>query len=142
MGYTHYWENRTQVIPSQALTIIKEITDRAYHDGLIQYEGNVAQPPLVNECQVRFNGVGDEGCETFLFDTNDDYRTSEGRPFACCKTRERPYDQIVMQVLIVLKHFLNNEFKISSDGDFELEWGYARHLMKAHYGVTISNDQL
>lgn len=136
MGYTHYWKFDTlPVIPVEARVVLKEILDTAYADGLIQYESDVQKEPVVTEAEIRFNGVGDNGHETFHFDIHEDYRAEDGKVFACCKTAEKPYDEIVMKVLITLKYFLEDGLNVASDGLFSEEWKEVRAEMAAKYGM-------
>ncbi len=142
MGYTHYWKFDTlPVIPVEARVVLKEILDTAYADGLIQYESDVRKEPVLTETEIRFNGVGDNGHETFHFDIHDDYRADDGTVFAFCKTAEKPYDAVVMQVLITLKYFLKDGLKISSDGSFGEEWKGARTVMAGRYGMDTYVDE-
>jgi hypothetical protein len=140
MGYTHYWENYARDIPPKALAIIREIVFQAYRDGIIQYEFDAAAQPIVTNKYIRFNGVGGNGHETFHFNVDDYYRTSQGKPFAFCKTNQKPYDDIVMKVLIVLKHYLKDKVRISSDGLFAEEWKDARAEMASRFGIHSSGD--
>jgi hypothetical protein len=140
MGYTHYWENYAHDIPPQALAIIRQIVFQAYRDGIIQYESDMKKEPVVTNKLIRFNGIGENGHETFSFDVEDGYRTSEGKPFDCCKTAQRPYDDIVMKVLIVLKHYLKDQVHVSSDGSFGEEWHDARREMESRFGIRTYED--
>ncbi|MGI8961523.1 MAG: hypothetical protein ACR2IV_17535 [Bryobacteraceae bacterium] len=140
MGYTHYWENTADAIPYEALVIIREIIEDAYKAGLIQYEEDDAKPPVVTEKLIRFNGVGANAHETFSFNVQDDYRTSDGKPFAFCKTAEKPYDAVVMKVLIVLKRYLRDGLRVTSDGSFAEEWEDARAEMEERYGIHTYVD--
>lgn len=140
MGYTHYWENYAKMIPQAGLIIIRAIVEEAYRDGIIQYESDQHREPVVTHEEIRFNGVGENGHETFSFDVNDDYRTSEGKPFDCCKTAQKPYDDVVMKVLIVLKHYLKDQVHIASDGSFGEEWHDARREMENRFGIRTYED--
>ncbi len=144
MGYTHYWRFGTlPVIPVEARVVLKEILDTAYADGIIQYESDVRKEPVVTEAEIRFNGVGDNGHETFHFDIHEDYRADDGKVFACCKTAEKPYDEIVMKVLITLKYFLEDGLNVASDGLFSEEWKEVRAEMAAKYGMdTYVREEL
>ncbi len=143
MGYTHYWENTAQIIPENALAIIREVVGTAYIDGVIQFEQDDKKPPVVSRSLIRFNGVGENAHETFYFDVNDDYRTGDGKSFAFCKTACKPYDAVVMKVLIVLKYFLRDELRVTSDGSFSEEWQSVRGEMADRYGVeTYVDEQL
>ena len=143
MGYTHYWENSANVIPEEALVIIREIVDQAYADSIIQLEYDQQKRPIVNDRLIHFNGVGDLGHETFRFDVEDGYHTSDGRPFAFCKTNQKPYDVVVMKVLIVLKWALKALVSIRSDGSFSDEWNTVRSEMSERYGIhTYVQEEL
>ena len=49
--------------------ILQELLGAAHAAGVVQYEVDDPRPPVVTETQVRFNGVGELGHETFVFDT-------------------------------------------------------------------------
>jgi hypothetical protein len=141
MGYTHYWENSATVIPVEAILIIREIVEQAYADGVIQVEHNRKGLPIVTERLIRFNGVDDLGHETFRFDVDDVYRTDRGTAFAFCKTNQKPYDTVVMKVLIVLKWALKELITIRSDGSFSEEWQDVRDEMSARYAIHTSVNE-
>ncbi len=85
---------------------------------------------IITPTEISFNGDASEDLdhETFgldLFDLGryncvDEYDTKEGL-FNFCKTARKPYDFAVCLSLIVMKHHLGKDFKISSDGGFD-EW--------------------
>ena len=134
MGYTHYWRTgKIQAIPDPALHIIKGEIDRAHQAGIIQRSLNDPGAPIVTSQEIRFNGVGDTGHETFYFKSN-------GEPFDFCKTARKPYDTVVMYVLIVLKHFLKDNITVSSDGDFDNEWAEACRYMEERYEIVAYAD--
>ena len=144
MGYTHYWRIKKQYsMPVRAKEIIKEILAEAYKAGIVQYEWNDTKEPLVTDTVVRFNGVGENGHETFYFDVTDTYRGSDGQHFAFCKTARKPYDEVVMKVLIVLKYFLGDSVIISSHGSFKEEWKNTRDYMLNTFNIrTYVNETL
>ena len=53
--------------------------------------------------------------------------------FACCKTAYKPYDVAVTAFLVIVKHHLGDEIKISSDGE-ESDWDDARKLCMELFG--------
>lgn len=57
---------------------------------------------------IRFNGMGENGHETFLFKLDSE-------KFNFCKTARKPYDLPVCKILLVLKHYMPN-LELSSDG--------------------------
>jgi hypothetical protein len=136
MGYTHYWSIKEKlVIPARAQEIIQEILAEAYTAGIVQYEHDDRREPVVTDTLVRFNGVEENGHETFYFDITDTYTSSDGQHFAFCKTAQKPYDVVVMKVLIVLKCFLDTAVVISSDGSFQKEWEEIREYMHTTYNI-------
>ena len=142
MGYTHYWHEdaRPKEIPEKAVKIIKEIVDKAYKAGLIQREYNEKKPPVVTSKEIRFNGVNDDGHETFYYGV-DDKRPNiyDGELFDFCKTARKPYDEVVMKVLIVLARYLDG-FEIGSDGEFDQEWEETRDFMAKNYGIVTNPE--
>lgn len=110
MGYTHYWDNTafTRAQWGEALSRAQKIIDAS---GIpLQYEYNVPTSPLLDSHMIRFNGVGDDGHETFTF-------VFEGSDFGFCKTARKPYDTVVVAILRMLMD-VNPDFKWSSDGEY------------------------
>lgn len=70
-------------------------------------EKDSAEPPIFTKDTIRFNGRGEDGCETFLIRRVD---PEEGD---FCKTNLRPYDACVTACLVILRDKL--KFTISSD---------------------------
>ena len=136
MGYTHYWRTSAKAIPDAAVVMLRELLAEAHAAGIVQLEDTTPKPPLVTATVIRFNGVGALGHETFFFDVEDAYRAADGTPFAFCKTNQKPYDAVVMKVLIVLRHFLGEQITVTSDGSFDDEWGDVRAEMEERYGIT------
>lgn len=109
MGYTHYWTPKRNVskatwdIFRAGVAKIIEASDVP-----VCWEcDEPKKPPQICEEVVRFNGVGEDGHETFLF-------VKEGQ-WAFCKTVRKPYDEIVVACLILAEHLKICEW--SSDGE-------------------------
>jgi len=109
MGHTHYWERNERVFGydeflevAQACKKVCEATKAS-----ISMELDSAEPPIFTKDTIRFNGRGDEGCETFMVKRVD----AEESDF--CKTEKRPYDTCVTACLVILRDKL--KFTISSD---------------------------
>lgn len=124
MGYSHSWY-RKQVLPKRKFAAasadcrrIAEYLSR--EKGIaIAFEMDKPSPPIFDSSVIRFNGLGEEGCETFLV-PQDDEISNFG---SFCKTNHRPYDIIVCSCLIVLNHHLGRKFTVSSEGNFDSsEW--------------------
>jgi len=112
IGYTHYWNSgscdteKDKEGYTKALAIIRDIVKR--YDKILRWdEDKPRKRAEVNEENVRFNGIGDNGHETFLFKI--------GEEFEFCKTARKPYDIAVCECLLVLKAHMPN-LEIKSDG--------------------------
>jgi len=134
MGFTHYvradgWNEEDEKGWKKALPIVKKILKR-YKD-IIQYESDDKRKPVANKEKIRFNGIGDEGHETFLVlnsaKQNDYNKDNPG--FTFCKTARKPYDVVVCEVCLVLKAYCPH-FNLSSDG-------FSGYTEKQKDGVTL-----
>lgn len=145
MGYTHYWEKvgpwdatRHEAALQDMWTIISRTEDPR----LAQDYDTPETPPAFDDDGIWFNGVGDEGCETFVFPRIIDpkyglggyeYVGAGGRlvieytDFTFCKTRQLPYDKVVTACLLAAKHHLGDAIRVASDGDWE-EWAEGARL--------------
>lgn len=111
MGYTHYWKAKKFTAEDKAgwkkaLLIIKKILE--CHAALIQFESDDKRKPVASLEQIRFNGIEDDGYETFLLN-------AEPTDFEFCKTSRKPYDLAVCEVLLVLNSLMPS-LEVSSDG--------------------------
>ena len=136
MGYTHYWElNKNSKIKdlSGCLENIKKVV---LQFGDVQFEEDNDKLPLITKNLIRFNGIGEDGHETFYFefppqrkinDWNKYNSENNNFIFYFCKTAIKPYDEAVTRCLLILKEYLKEDMKLSSDGDFsnQEEWGQA-----------------
>ena len=109
----------------------------------ILQEYNRNDPPDFNDDVVWFNGIKDDGHETFfiprVFDTDGYCHTDdEGRFFAFCKTARKPYDLPVCCCLLIFKQHFGDDFILSSGGEFDEEWREARDEVEKILGYTFS----
>ena len=138
MGYTHYWYLNKQseevkevngINGSQfgrATIDIGKIID-ASRVLLAGWDGN--GEPEVNVDKVSFNGIGDDGHETFVFQrfgTQKDRQSPLSpedayKDFAFCKTAQKPYDIIVVACLAVADQVIGDGIEVSTDGDVD-DW--------------------
>jgi len=97
--------------------------------------------PRISDLEVWFNGDASENLdhETFaleLFEI-DNYKrvdeTDKEGVFCFCKTNRKPYDFAVMISLMVIKHHLGSDFKISSDGCLEDGWDEAIQYYESYF---------
>lgn len=90
---------------------------------------------------------GDCSYESAIFERElpvPDWQTpnKEGLSFSFCKTNYRPYDVMVQAACIILKHYLEDQAEISSDGE-DQDWNDARQLTQAilKYGEDFKIDR-
>lgn len=108
MGYTHYW-NRPENLEEGWSEFLKGAKNIIKKSG-VKLDGLEANKDI-----IRFDG----GCETFYLP-----KVGEGG-FNFCKTRQLPYDIVVVAILFLAQGIFKN-FKFSSDGDTEdLKSGHA-----------------
>ena len=130
MGYTHYWRQLrdfTDTEWQELMRLTKLITASSGRD-IILSEFNI------NNEEIRFNGYGEEGHETFLITKKKrakaDYEEQEAYDrqgaFEFCKTAHKPYDKYVVAVLCALYNMAGQKewplgdgkiMSISSDGN-------------------------
>ena len=110
MGYTHYWKTE-KAFSREQWTELSALAKKIFATTKIpvQFGYDISNPPIIDNDGIRFNGVDNEGHETFLLDR---------RPasFVFCKTARKPYDQVVLAVLMAAAS-VNPGFSWSSDGD-------------------------
>lgn len=162
MGYTHYWHYTTQTGKQQQardkkwpilqgyLLVLMEVAEER---GVpLAYESDEpGQPPFVGETFVRFNGVGDEGHETFIFhrtpphsyfetyivrDLDGKEETRGGEGFAFCKTARKPYDACVCAALVIAKD-LGMIGHLGSDGDPQGTWWNGKHWPSEEWDQVV-----
>jgi hypothetical protein len=146
MGYTSYW-NFKNVSSDQfrkgfddARETLADILER--YKNIIRYECDSEEPAQLGVDFIRFNGIEDEGHETFFV-------SYENRSFAFCKTARKPYDLPVCECLLVLKYYIP-QMHLDSDGfylrDGKLDgcWHEAIDNVKKLYDIAtdihISDD--
>lgn len=138
MGYTTYWYTG-DITPEQDLQLISaalKLFTWAEANGIAlayEYDQDDA-PPLATTGMIRFNGVGEESYETFMFQAHDS---------AFCKTARMPYDTIVGAFLVRAKEILGEALMVRSDGLDEWDrkdcpyrsWAEAREAYRAVFGA-------
>lgn len=122
MGHTNYWKRPNRVVSDQAWDAFTDDVRKIFaaHSDIICLEYDKPdRKALVTDTEVRFNGKGGGGCDTCYIQR--DYEHVERRGdnedfFAFCKTAARPYDAVVVAVLVCLHHHIPM-FRISSDAE-------------------------
>ena len=115
MGYTHYFDVPPELpkedfmqFAQDCVKIIKE-ADNAYTIE-VWLEKDIDLPPELTPDVVQFNGIGEEGHETFYFPRQIE------ECFNFCKTAHKPYDVIVVACLYAAQRRFGHTIKLNSDG--------------------------
>jgi hypothetical protein len=131
MGYTHYWKTGRDISKAAWKQIIAHtqiVIRHCRENGIpLAYESDEPNVDVVLSGNfIRFNGVGNNGHETFVF-------TREKCSFQFCKTAHKPYDIAVCLVLLICHQFSSNVVA-SSDGDAG-DWKQAIELFRKLFGT-------
>jgi len=130
MGYTHYINADRSFTRGEWSGIVQDVPKVfAYceqHNIPLKWEYDSKRGPIVNGDTIRFNGVGEDGHETFYYQ-----RKMKG--FWFCKTARKPYDLAVCVVLLMLSQAAGF-IHLSSDGGLEDGWDEAIKAYKEIFG--------
>lgn len=118
MGYTHYF-GPTDFKPTdfkllivKSREVIRIVTEEMEIPLAYEYD-ETDKPPVCEGETIRFNGVDDDGHETFMLEQNSKW--------TFCKTACKPYDIAVVAILCLAHHYTNYNgsvaLHVSSDGD-------------------------
>jgi len=149
MGYTHYWNfdeygEEDKDGYKKALPIVRKIVKK--YNKILRAEYDSDEKPEVSKDAIVFNGIGDDGHETFYFSLAD-----KDSGFTFCKTARKPYDIAVCEVLLVLNYFCPG-LGIDSDGfsgylespELDGTWSEAIENVKEYgveYLVLVTNER-
>jgi len=149
MGYTHYWTNLTPTHNQDRwdafITDVKKmffLLNQVPFFTDIKLGGCYGEDePIVTDDEVAFNGEID--CEDMII--RKDYSKNpvdafKNFAFNFCKTRQRPYDTIVVAVLTLYKYHFEEDVRVSSDGDDD-DLKEGRNLINRMFGYTAHFDQ-
>jgi len=127
MGYTHYWRqlrdfNETEW---QELTRLAKLITADGSSILANGISDKNSRPTIDNEQICFNGIGNDGHETFRITKKKrpkaDYEEQEAYDrqgaFEFCKTAQKPYDRYVVAVLCAIYRVQRDVMNISSDGN-------------------------
>ena len=129
MGYTHYFKTEgIQEFSEEVLTDVRRITKE--YQNIIQREYDEPGEPIIDKDIIIFNGIDDDGHETFVVESNS-------RGF--CKTARKPYDLPVCEVLLVLLHHYKGKFDLSSDGFWVSKEEFRRKGLDGNWGYALKN---
>ena len=114
MGYTHRWSIDRKFTDAEWLDIMEntcKIISKARNSYMINLAWEYDTPdrkPQVDMFNLRFNGIGEDGHETFC-------PVNAATEFDFCKTNRNDYDMPVVAVLMYMRHRVP-EFSWRSDG--------------------------
>ena len=130
MGYTHYFklDSGKEKFKKEAIIDIKKIVKDYLN--LLQYESDTKDIPLVNDTIIHFNGIGENGHETFCLEPDCN---------KFCKTARKPYDLPTCEILLVLKHHYGNKFDLSSDGFYVFKEDFKKKKLDENWNEAIKN---
>tara|TARA_R110000824_G_scaffold8858_1_gene40219 strand:+ start:742 stop:1197 length:456 start_codon:yes stop_codon:yes gene_type:complete len=129
MGYTHYFTQTKDFSDDQWSKIRAVANTLLRKAGHIDRSTKYDQKLFITKDAVRFNGIGDEGHETFYLKKK--LRPTEwesagncfekGEEYQFCKTAYKDYDKYVVAMLCMINYLAPDVCRIESDGDKE-EW--------------------
>lgn len=126
MGYTHYWNHGD--IDHEAWSVFTADVRQILRTEIVPLAGGLGEGlPVLNEDEISFNGIGDDGHETFTL-------SPDRVTFDFCKTAFKPYDLVVTCVLLRATLTIPG-FNVESDGTWD-EWKDARELYVQVFGVA------
>lgn len=131
MGYSHRWTIQKEITPAQFKKWsdgVRIIVDTAVEAGIKLGNGLGEDAPEIAENLVAFNGVGNDGHETFGIALGD-------QGFDFCKTAAKPYDAVVTACLIHAKVIFGKKIAVSSDGSWD-DWQMGQVLYETVFGVA------
>jgi hypothetical protein len=148
MGFTHYYYHKNKLDKVTFGKFAKDVAKIIEASKVkVQYECDDDSAPITNMSQVRFNGVGEAGHETFVINRvaskealefQRDYDTKPDKMlFNFCKTARKPYDELVVASLILFKLYFRGDVKLGSDGDVE-DWVKGLNLVNTRLNLEVT----
>lgn len=135
MGYTHYFPHKRSFTPDEwqaVTTAARQIIAASQVPLAFEYNDPISAPQIDAD-YIRFNGIGDDGHETFAIYRDlghlaaswsfyTDQMRERGYVFVFCKTAHKPYDVVVTAILSAINKLAPGALDIGSDGGPH-EWG-------------------
>tara|TARA_A100001201_G_scaffold135376_1_gene123613 strand:+ start:1741 stop:2337 length:597 start_codon:yes stop_codon:yes gene_type:complete len=147
MGYTHYWYTRKEIPTDKWKAFTddcKELLDSDAAEGIVWSKEDKIFPYITDE-YCNFNGIGDNGHETFAMCRYGGLKQSDGESFDFCKTAHKPYDKYVVDVLILAEKHFGDLIRVKSDGhwpDVKRDREHAKlqnHMFDVAFTVESTN---
>lgn len=136
MGYTHYFTQNKMVdneawdnICTDIRKVIASMSNSITVQSDTETEGfGFDSDAICNKDWINFNGVDDEGHETF-------YVPRHHSGFCFCKTNRKPYDLLVCSSLLIIHHYAPDCYDITSNGN-QQDWVAAMELNARQLGYA------
>jgi len=147
MGYTHYFEFKgLNKLSSQTFLSVERNYENAcarIHDLVSSYykecgglSGYTPHTNFQDYKGVNFNGAGEKGHENFTLREDLREYIKEGEGFNFCKTARKPYDALVCASLILLKHYMGDFVRVTSDGEIS-DYNTGKEILNKFYGSSV-----
>lgn len=109
MGYSHYFELHKAPSKEQKEEFLSGVRKIIAASGvnIVNGMGDELTVPYIDQDGISLNGCEDDAHETLMIDFND-------LSWSFCKTNMKPYDKVVVAILILAETIL--DFEWSSDG--------------------------
>ena len=111
MGFTRYWSIKADLPKTRFRKAASDVRRMLKDEGAtVAWECDSHKVPQCNVNGVRFNGINEDGHETFGF-----FPFETGFDF--CKTARKEYDLYVYATLLIFQGYFPDIVIIDSDGD-------------------------
>ena len=125
MGYSHYWETLRDFTDKEWDALTDEATRIIGLAGTLNIKLGDALgdfEPVITKKRIALNGYGNTGCESFILMKNKreaaewERKRENNAVFDFCKTRQLPYDAVVVSILFAANKIAPDALHPSSDG--------------------------
>ena len=128
MGYTHYWRQTRNFKEHEWKMIEAATNELCKKASVLDKDPKSDQRLRINGDEILFNGIGEDGHETFhvarlkpAIPSWDTDGQDKKQYFGFCKTDRKYYDDYVIAVLTIMQNLAPGVLLISSDGE-EDDW--------------------
>ena len=135
MGYTHYFGANKNFTTEQWEKLVEKtnkILSYCAEKGIkLAADSDIPdEPPELSDVVIAFNGVDEEGHESFII-----YKEGKQYGFHFCKTACKPYDLACCLVLLAAQDVAPDALDTGSDGNWNYDWLEARRGYKELFGT-------
>jgi len=133
MGYTHYWRQYDGFNSDKWDTLVQH----SLHLQAAVYSSVKLADVEMSDFQISFNGVSPQNHETFTLGRAMPPPNNRDHFFNFCKTAQKPYDLMVMCVLLVANELEPDVITYATDGA-ESDWQPAVDLVNKVCDLDVS----